>query len=327
MALAFFNPFEDLIFDDQFCFLTGDLTTEKMSVFPIWLMDHFKFRDDKIEMMDKAKSYHYSDLQLPCSLRVKKAFEELEEQIQEAYKKGFEGFDALDEQLLFLWTGRMVYGLLYYEMRYERDRMLRLGEEFNLSPSLRERFGNFHLMMQSIVEPISFVGQKPWSIAVFPLKYSADIISYRDDAINLLFQFGVNGFGFIACLQDNGIIGERQKEILDKMKGHVLHPVQFEELYARFHYSDYLLQYKAEYKIESNDQEMTIEAIPITANANRPIFGFWDEDTFAQLLSNYWQVYGIEREDILQFQKPPLSFLENPYSKDFILPEGIDLPF
>lgn len=327
MSLSLFNPFTDLIFDDQFCFLTGDLTTEKMSVFPVWLLDHFKFGTDRIEMMDKTKSYTYADLQLPCSPRVKKAFEELEEKVQKAYKQGFEGMKALDEQLLFLWTGRMVYGMLYYEMRYESERNLRLRQIFDLSETLRERFGNFHLMMQSIVEPISFVGKKPWSIAVFPLKYSEDIISYRDDTVNLLFQFGVQGFGFIACLQDNGIIGEKQKDILEKMEGHILHPVQFEELFARFHYSDYILQYKPEFNIENTDAGITIEALPVLPNENRPVFGFWDEDIFAQLLSNYWSVYGIQREDILKFQKPPLSFLEKPYTKDFIDSESIDLPF
>lgn len=327
MTSTLFNPFTDLIFDDQFCFLTGDLTTEKMSVFPVWLLDHFKFGTDRIEMMDKSKSYQYKDLQIPCSPRVKKAFEELEEKIQTAFKKGFEGMKILDQHLLFLWTGRMVYGMLYYEMQYESQRQLRLRENFNLSQSLRERFGNFHLMLQSIVEPITFVGQKPWSIVVFPLKYSEDIISYRDDTVNLLFQFGVQGFGFIACLQDNGIIGGKQKEILDKMEGHVLHPIQFEELFARFHYSDYILQYKPEYKIEKIEHGMTIEAIPLTANGDRPIFGFWDEETFAQLLTNYWSVYGIQRGDIIQFQKPFLSFLENPYTKEFVMPESISLPF
>ena len=327
MSLAPYNPFQDLIFDDQFCFLTGDLTTEKMTVYPEWLMDHFKFGTDRIEMMDKSKAYTYADLQLPCSPRVEKAFEALEEKVQAAYQNGYEGIKTLEEEELFLWTGRMVYGMLYYEMRYESARMMRLREPFDLSPTLRERFGNLHLMMQSIVEPISFVGQKPWTIAVFPLKYSADIFSYRDDTVNLLFQFGVNGFGLIACLQDNGIIGEKQKEILEKMEGHVLHPIQFEELFARFHYSDYILQYKPEYKIENTENGITIEAIPITANADRPVFGFWDDEVFAQLLTNYWSVYGIQREDIIQFQKPFLSFLENPYSKDFVKPESIDLPF
>lgn len=324
MSQMLFNPFRDLIFDEHFCFLSGDLTNETMTVFPEWLMDHFKFGNERIEMMDKAKSYNYEDLKLPCSTQVKNAFDELDLKIQTAYKGGFESMAALDDELLFQWTGRMVYGLLYYEMLYERDRLLAKGEEFVLSANLKERFSHFHLMLQSLIEPISFVGKKPWSIVVFPLKYSADIFSYRDDAINLMFSFGVNGFGFVACLQDNGVIEEKQHVFLEKMKGHILHPVQFEELYARFHYTDYILKYKPEYKIKNHDHGITIE---VETNGKQPVFGFWDEDVFAQLLSNYWSVYGIEREDILKPQRPPLSFLENPYTKDFVDPETISLPF
>lgn len=324
MSDSLYNPFIDLIFDDHFCFLSGDLTTESMTVFPEWLMDHFKFGEDKIEMMDKMKSYTYADLKLPCSAQVKNAFSELDEKIQAAYSKGFEGMKALDEELLFLWTGRMVYGLLYYEMAYESSRLQKIGQEFRLSESLKNRFGYFHLMLQSIIKPITFKGKKPWSIAVFKLKYSADIFSFRDDAINLLFSFGVNGFGFIACLQDNGVIGAKQKEILEKIDGQVLHPLQFEELYARFHYSDYILNYAPKYKVENVEGKITIEIANSEQDAQ---FGFWDEDVFSQLLSNYWQVYGIQKKDILQFQKPPMSFLENPYTKDFIKPESISLPF
>ena len=324
MSQPLFNPFQDLVLNEHFCFLSGDLTTKNMSVFPEWLMDHFKFGDEKIEMMDKAKSYKYSDLKLPCTFEVKEAFDALDVKVQAAYKNGFEGMAALDQELLFQWTSRMVYGLLYYEMIYEKDRTLAKGEEFELSNTLKKRFGYFHLMLQSVIKPISFVGKKPWSIAVFPLKYTSDIFSYRDDPINLMFSFGVNGFGFIACLQDNGVIGEKQKEVLDKMKGHVLHPIQFEELFARFHYSDYILQYTPEYKIKDENNRITIE---IETTGKEPIFGLWNNDIFSQLLSNYWQVYGIEKEEILRFQKPPISFIENPYTKDFIKPESIDLPF
>ncbi len=327
MALSLFNPFDDLIFDEHFCFLSGALTNDSISVFPEWLLMHFKFGDERIEMMDKTKSYKYSDLRLPCSVEVIKEFEALDLKVQKAFKNGFEGITALQEVEIFQWTGRIVYGLLYYEMIYEKQRLLRQGKEFSISPYLKERFGNFHLMLQSLIAPVSFEGKKPWSIVIFPLKYSADIFSYRDDTVNLLFSMGVNGFGIIVCFRDNGVIAEKQKDILEKMKGHTLHPVQFEELYARFHYSDYILQYKPEYKIEESEHGVIIEALPVKLVPNRPLFGFWDEDIFAQLLANYWQVYGIEKDDILKFQKPMLSFLENPYSKDFINPESIELPF
>lgn len=327
MIDSLYNPFDDLIFDSHFCFLSGALTTDEISVFPEWLLDHFKFGDERVEMMDKGKSYRFSDLKMPCSPEVKEAFENLDKEFRKAYDGGYESMAQLDEKTIFLWTGRIVYGLLYYEATYEKDRIERQGKTFGLSPYLQNRFGKFHLMMQSLIEPISFKGRKPWSIAVFPLKYSADILSYRDDTVNLLFQFGVNGFGMIVCFQDNGAIGERVSPILEKMKGHTLHPIQFEELYAHFHYSDYILRAKPEYEITSDVEGITIEALPMKAKDNGDLFGFWDEDIFAQLLANYWSVYGIEKEEVLQFQKPRLSYLEAPYSKDFILPEAIDLPF
>ena len=327
MLSSLFNPFDDLIFDEHFCFLSGALTNGTISVFPECLLQHFQFGDERIEMMDKTKLYKYSDLKLPCAPKVIKSFEALDLKVEKAFKNGYEGMAALKEEEIFQWTGRIVYGLLYYEMIYEKQRLQRQGKEFSISPYLKERFGNFHLMLQSLIAPVSFVGKKPWSIIVFPMKYSADIFSYRDDTVNLLFSMGVNGFGIIVCFRDNGIIAEKNKDILEKIKGHVLHPIQFEELYARFHYSDYILQYKPEYKIEESENGVTIEAKPFEPVPDRPLFGVWNDDMFAQLKANYWSVYGIEREDILQFQKPPLSYLENPYTKEFIAPESIDLPF
>lgn len=327
MISSLYRPFEDLIFDDHFCFLSGQLTTETISVFPEWLLEHYEFGDERVEMMDKMKTYRFGDLKMPCAPHVKEAFEQLDSKFREAFKTRYEGISKMDEESLFLWTGRIVYGLLYQELIYERNRIQRKGKELDLSPYLKERFGLFHLMLQSLIEPIYFKGKKPWSMTVFPLKYSEDIFSYRDDTVNLLFQMGVDGFGIIVCFQDNGAIGERLNDMLMKMKGHVLHPVQFEELYAHFHYSDYILQQKPKYIIEETENSITIEALPMEPSEGRPLFGFWDEDIFAQLLANYWSVYGIQKEEILQFQKPRLSYLENPYSKDFILPEDIKLPF
>ncbi|HET8838277.1 MAG TPA: hypothetical protein VFM82_04705 [Flavobacteriaceae bacterium] len=330
MIPSFFNPFKEMIFDGHFCFLTGDLTTENMTVFPEWLMEHFKLGDEKISLMENSqvKMVPYKELELPCSATVKKAFEQIDLEFRTAFEKGYEGVSKLDEKLVFQWSGRIVYGLLYLEMLGEWEHSQKLGKEFDMAPQLKNHLGMFHLMMQSVVEPISFGERKPWSIVVFPLKYSADILSFRDDVINLLFQFGVNGFGFIVCFQDNGIIAEEQADILEKIKGHVLHPVQFEELFARLHYTADLLQYKPKYKFNENENGLKIEALPIEqTNPQLPLFGFWVDDFYARLLSNYWQVYGIEKGEIIQFQKPFLSFLEEPYSKDFIDPDTIKLPF
>src|SRR5690606_28435669 len=327
MNFSLYNPFEDLIFDDHFCFLSGALTTETISVFPEWILDRFQFGEERIEVIDKMKSFRFADLRMPAAPHVIDALNKLDATFKKAFDEGFESMAALDEKIIFLWTGRIVYGLIYLELTYERSRLIKEGKDFSLSPYLKRRFSMFHLMLQSLIAPVEFKGRKPWSITVFPLKYSADIFTYRDDTVNLLFQMGVNGFGMVVCFQDNGMLKERMQAILEKMKGHVLHPLQFEELYAHFHYLDYILQQKPEYQFEEKEDALIIEALPMEPKEGRPIFGFWDDNIFAQLLANYWSVYGIEREDILQFQKPRLSYLENAYTKEFILPESIELPF
>lgn len=328
--MAYFNPFKDMIFDKRFCFLSGKLTTDSMPVFPEWLMKHFELENEKLSLMEnrQVKMVAYKDLELPCTTPVKKAFAQLDAQFKKAYDKGVEAMTALDEELIFQWSGRIVYGLLYLEFVGEWERCQSLGKAFKIAPNLQERLGKFHLMLQSVIRPIFFGENKPWSITVFPLKYSADILSYRDDIINLLFQFGVNGFGFIVSFMDNGIVKEKEQELLENMKGHSLHPIQFEELFARFHYDVDLLQYLPQYKIKEENGHIQIDAIPIKqTDPEKPIFGLWIDDFYARLLSNYWQVYGIEKGDIIKFQEPFLSFLENPHTKDFIDPESIKLPF
>ncbi|NLN24844.1 MAG: hypothetical protein GX163_04165 [Bacteroidetes bacterium] len=327
MNLALYNPYEDLIFDAHFCFLSGALTTESMSVFPEWVLEQFGFGDERIEVMDKMKTYRFSELRLPAAPEVIQKFEALDKTFRTAFDSGYEAVAALDEEIIFQWSGRIVYGLIYLELTYERNRLLREGKEFTLSPYLKRRFTLFHLMMQSLIAPVKFKGRKPWSIVVFPLKFSADIFTYRDDTVNLLFQMGVNGFGMIVCFQDNGALKDKMAGTLAKMQGYVLHPLQFEELYAHFHYLDYILQQKPEYRFEETDEALYVEAVEMKPKDGRPLFGHWDDNIFAQLLSNYWSVYGIEREDILQFQKPRLSYLENPYTTEFVDPESITLPY
>src|SRR5699024_11462969 len=116
------------------------------------------------------KKVAYKYLKIPCAHHVKKAFQENDDQFRQAYKKGFEAVDQLDEQVIFYWSGRIVYGLLYVEMMGEWERHQRIGKPFELAAKLRDRLGKFQIMLQSLIRPISFGARKPWSIVVFPLK-------------------------------------------------------------------------------------------------------------------------------------------------------------
>ncbi|HTN08775.1 hypothetical protein [Agriterribacter sp.] len=330
MPFRFYNPFENLHLNDSTCFLTGvDIIhpDENITVFPAWILDRFLLRDQKFKMIDQVTSVLYGDLKLPCSAKVAKAFNDLEFKIQEAFNNGYDGVQSISSENLFLWMGKIVYGVLYHDLLLEKTRLQKQDKVFRLSSRLKERFGLFHLMLQSLVSPVTFKALKPWSISIVKLKYSKDIFNYRDDPVKLIFSLGMNGFGLTACLQDSGLVKQTQQDMLDKINGAVLHPIQFEELNARFFYSSYLLHYQTKYNIETHDTGVSIEALPATADAGKTLFGEWDDNMFAQVLAGHWEPWGLTKKDIITFPNDPISFLENNYTHTFIAPGSINLPY
>src|SRR6185437_2968956 len=316
MPLSLFNPFETLHFNNTTCFLTGEdllSTDEKISIFPEWILNRFSLKEKRFKMLDQVTSIQYGELKLPCSPQGKKAFDELETEIKGAIESGYDDVKKIPEERLFLWIGKFIYGVLYNDIILEISRSAKRpnAKEFSLSPYLKQRFAKFHLMLQSLVVPMEFKGVKPWSIEIVQLKYSKDVFNYKDEPTNLNFSLGMNGFGIIACLQDNGAVAKKEKNILEKIGEKILHPIQFEELAARFLYTNYLLKKAARNNIEVDDEKVIIESFPQEEDLGDPLFAPWDDDMFAQVLAGYWEPWGFEKKGIITLPDSPLSFLEN----------------
>ena len=331
MATRLYDPFENLNLDPQTCFLTGeDLHTreEQIPVFPQWLIDRYSLHQKKMVMMDQVTSFSYPDLKIPCSDFVRKtALDPLEEEIEKAFSAGYEQVKALSGERLFQWMAKLLYGVLYNDLLIEKEKAARRKKEFKLSPLLQKRFKKLHLMLQSLVVPIDFTGLKPWSIRVVKVRYSKDIFNYKDEPINMNFSLGMNDFGIVACLQDNGAVGIQQQDIINKISDSVLHPIQFEELCARFIYSNYLLKRYAEYNIGATEDKVMIESVPLTGTTTQSLFGPWDDNMFAQVLADYWKPWGITKNEIYSPPDAPISYLENDYTNEFIEPHSITLPY
>lgn len=332
MSFSLFNPFETLHFEETTCFLTGDDLPSAgytISVFPDWILDRFSLRDKRFKMLDQVTAIHYDQLSLPCSETVKRSFDALDNEIRNAFKVGYSEVKKLPEERLFLWMGKFVYGVLYNDLVLETSRSKKRAnsKEFKLSPSLKQRFSKFHLMLQSLMVPMDFKVGKPWSIEIVRLKYSKDIFNYKDEPTNLNFSLGMQGFGIIACLQDNGIVAKQEKKILEKIGDKTLHPIQFEELSARFLYSNYLLKNRGKTNIEVLEDKVVIESFQPDENMGDSLFSKWDEDMFAQVLAGYWEPWGFTKKDIINLPDSPVSFLENDFTLEFIAPESVQLPY
>lgn len=327
MPIELYNPFKNLDFNPEHCFLTGEniISSEAhLSVFPEWILDRYQLHDKTFTMLGDGNIVKYKDLKVPCSFHVIETINPLELEIQKAFSVGYEEVKTLPKEKLFQWMAKLVYGILYNDLRIAINHQTIRGEKFSLSRFLENRFRNLHLMLQSLVLPIEFKSV-PWSIEVVKVKYSKDVFNYKDETNNLNFSLGMNDFGIVACLQDTGENSIFHKELIEKISGKTLHPIQFEELCGRFIYSNYLLTRYPEYDIQVREEKVLIEAIPF--NGPQPLFNHWDDNMFGQVLANYWKPWGITMKEIITFPNPPISFLLNEYTDELISAESITLPY
>lgn len=330
MQNQYFNPFDNINLAPDICFLTGmDLSgqEENISVFPEWILTRFDLREKKFKMMDQFNMVKYGELRLPCCQLAKNAFEELEIEIETAFTRGYNAAKEISSERLFLWMGKIVYGILYNDIKNEIQFQKKFNKEFGLSSKLKERYGLFHLMLQSILNPISYIGALPWSYGIVRLKYSKDVFNFRDNPVNLDFSLGLKGFGIVACLQDNGIVWRNQEGIVKKIGDTELHPVQFEELCARFLYANYLFDHNLKYQFTQDSSGLIIESITGKEEDEIARFAPWDETMFGQVLAGYLQPWGYTTKNISRFPEGVISFLENDFSNEITSPDKIELPF
>ena len=329
MDIQLYNPFRKFDFSPQTCFLTGQdvHSEEEIHVFPEWILDRYSLRGKTFKMLE-GSSLQYQDMKMPCrSDVIKNAIHPLEKEIETAFCDGYEAVLKVPEERLFQWMAKLFYGVLYQDISIEVRKSTAKGKEFELNGLLNERLKKLHLLLQSLVVPMDFNGPKLWSIRVFEIKYSKDVFNYRDELTNLNFSLGMNGFGIVACLQDNGAVGIKQQEITDLFLKKTLHPIQFEELCARFIYANYLLNHFAEYTLKSTEEKVIVESEPLIGSANKSLFDPWDDDMFAQVLSIYWKPWGIAKDTIVTFGNSPISYLENNDTYVIVEPESITLPY
>mgnify|MGYP006097760109 CR=1 FL=1 len=325
---SLYYPFQKLDFSPQKCFITGqniESDEEQIFVFPEWIMDRYSLRDKSLKMLEGSVLSH-KNMKTPCHSNViKEAIDPLEREIESAFTIGYDAVIKVPEERLFQWMAKIMLGVLYNDIGLEKRKFDLVGEKFTLPAFLQEKFDKLHLILQSLVVPMEFKGTKLWSIKVFKIKISKDVFNYKDDSTNLNFSLGMHDFGIVACLQDNGAIAIHERGIVDKFLNKTLHPVQFEEICARFIYTNYLINIYAKYTIKSTEDKVVLESAPLIGTNNTPLFDRWDDDMFAQVLSLYWKPWGITKDEIITLGNSPISYLENNDTYVIVEPESIKL--
>ena len=328
MPAEIYHPFESNNFSNTTCFLTGQKLSspeEKIQVFPQWLMSRYALEDQPFKLLDESMAT-YKDLKIPCAAEVnEKWLEPLENEIAAAFETGYEAIKNLDEQKLFQWAGKLLYGIIFNEIQSGIKLQHSQGEEFNISQSIIHKFSHLHLMLQSINLPLVFDDFKPYSIFLFKVDNNEKEFGYRDEINTMTFALRIRDFGLVICLQDNGANRSYHKEVLDKIGDNMLHPIQFEEFSGRVFYSAYLFNRLPEYNILPVGEDIYLEAMPLRGMSSKPLFDTWNNKTFGQVLESFWKNWGFLLLEIIKNPENPMSFLFDAKG-DFIYENTLDLP-
>jgi hypothetical protein len=313
MPAEIYHPFESNNFSNTTCFLTGQKLTsseEKIQVFPQWLMSR----------------YGYKDLKIPCAAEVnEKWLEPLEAEIAVAFEIGYDALKNIEEQKLFQWAGKLLYGIIFNEIQSGIKLQHSQGEEFNISQSIIHKFSHLHLMLQSINLPLQFDDFKPYSVFLFKVDNNEKEFGYRDEINTMTFALRIRDFGLVICLQDNGANKSYHKEVLNKIGNQALHPIQFEEFSGRVFYSAYLFNRLPEYNILPVEDTIYLEAMPLRGMSTKPLFDTWNNKTYGQVLESFWKNWGFLLLEIIKNPENPMSFLFDAKG-DFIHENTLDLP-
>lgn len=318
MNHSLYNPFKTFDFRNDKCFLSGDATSPlAVRVLPNWLIQMAGLTgQEQIKLLDESIRT-YESLVVPTSTTIySDAISPLEQQMEAAFAKGYEGVSALPKLELFQWIGKLMYSFLYIEMQGAIRLKQLSGDGMNMSQGLMHKFGNLHLMLQSIYREVEFENFEPWSIIVVPLENAETGFSFRDEINTLIFSLKFKDFGIVACLQDNGANKRYHQLLLNAIEDKKLSDQQFEELAARFFYSAYLFNRLPEYNVIEANGIAYIDPMPLRGIQNKPIFDEWQHKTYGQVLENFWKPYGLTLFEIIKNPQAPMSFFEDPLLPD-----------
>ncbi|HSQ26054.1 MAG TPA: hypothetical protein VLM80_02910, partial [Anaerolineales bacterium] len=227
----------------------------------------------------------------------------------------FEGPDAvrsLGNRVLFLWLGKIFYGILYKELFLSSDLKNRDAPPI-IDPEEMRLYEDHLFFLQEARGKIATVNFCPGSIFVFRTqKPESNRLQwdFTDNIGTLFIGVRMGEVGVIGVLNDGGIL-QLHGDIYDSLANHPLHPLQFRELCAAISYQSSIRQRSPTHITIEGNPHQVIQP-PVGGISLKPFYQDWDLDQFAQFLSCYTH---FPIEQIHPHPNQIVSFLYDPDGK------------
>lgn len=280
-----FNPFDQMTFTNNRCFLCGELLTDdnrsKEHVYPKWLQNKFNLWNASLILLNNTP-IRYKDLSIPCCKRCNGIMSnKIEKTVQHLVDGGYDAFIECNKEIVFQWLTKISYGILFKELSLKFDRSNPDSEPIFDPEDMKERKMQY-MFLKSIINETTF-HNKPYSIFVFRVKNNkAHYWAWENPFIHT-FCMQINDIGIVACLMDNNLNEqfflqyEKQRNLLDQH----LHPAQFLEVCAMIVYKASLLYKRPFYLMHYNDDGSPVDIISIDMSGY--LFESWNQEEYGRL--------------------------------------------
>lgn len=305
-----YDPFETLRFGPAICFLSGQPTTVTIPIFAEWLQASYQLAEREILLLDRSTTT-YQELRLPASASLHPRIEELEKEVQAAALTGPAAIRALGDDKLFLWLGKMFYGIFITELFKEQDPLIKPKYPLAENAALLRKFQAFFPLLQGLRVPVEYADFVPGSIFVLEVDPAEDHIpfEYDDDLNTLVFSIKLGSSVLIATLGDIGLIGQAMRRVYADAQ-RPLHPAQVAEFKARVYYAAHLLAIVPDIyprHPRPGDDKLVFDAL--IDDVSNVIFNPWDNFAYTQALAEMWQRWNISLAEVRHDITQPMSLL------------------
>lgn len=282
-------------FGDDWCFLcgkhipvwAGERTREH--VFPKWVLHELALWDSSVTQIN-GRPLRYRQLTVPCCATCNgRDLSGVESRVRVAFAAGADAFAGLDRRDLFLWLGKIYYGLVYRESLQPLS--VREPDGARLVPTEHLESVRFHhFLMQAAAGVVRWDPSSPGPASFHFFEcLDSDVpalrFDYMDDLFLPIIGLRMGRIGVVAVLQDWGRSeGVRQPHI-DAARGFALHPTQFREVYARLAHMTVSSWVNLDHIVAAKDGIATVVTPRIGGFSGR-----WDWAEFAPRLAAAWSV-------------------------------------
>lgn len=298
------SSFNIEIFDNNHCFLCGELLTKNSRteehVYPRWLQRKYNLWNQKLRLLNKTL-ISYKELKIPCCKHCNAHLgEAIEKPIENAVSIGYDALINLDKQIVFQWLCKLSYGVLYKEMNLRMNRANPSSGTILAAEDLKEET-TLLLFLRAILTGAAFDGCKPYSLIIFRI-YDFENVPFWlfDSPMIHAFFVRMGDIGIIANLMDNGVSEQvfMKDSQMSFLTNQPLHPVQFNEICAKYNYKLHLMPVKTCYMFDLDDKGKPVQVLGIATTIGDE--GEWNQKDYAKCLTHFLKEWQIEFEMLYQ---------------------------